>query len=125
VHELPFCSSLWHAACVAARRCCCGSPPLPGPPARRRRYYGLFLYNQNATEELERLENAFDQVKKQLFGRLHDLARQQIFPTGAPVAAEVVPPPGGKQQQLALPEPSQQKQIGPPVHVIDAEALPR
>jgi len=44
-------------------------------------YYGLFLYNQNATEELERLEQGFEQVKKQLFGRLHDIARAQIFPS--------------------------------------------
>ncbi|EFJ52916.1 arogenate/prephenate dehydrogenase [Volvox carteri f. nagariensis] len=43
-------------------------------------YYGLFLYNQNATDELERLEKAFDTVKKQLFGRLHDIARAQLFP---------------------------------------------
>lgn len=33
---------------------------------------------QNATEELERLGYAFDAVKKQLLGRLHDLARKQI-----------------------------------------------
>jgi arogenate dehydrogenase (NADP+), plant len=26
-------------------------------------YYGLFMYNQNATEELDRLEKAFDQVR--------------------------------------------------------------
>lgn len=32
-------------------------------------YYGLFMYNQNATEELNKLEEAFDEVKKQLFGR--------------------------------------------------------
>ncbi|MEW5314382.1 MAG: hypothetical protein WDW38_005888 [Sanguina aurantia] len=43
-------------------------------------YYGLFLYNQNATDELERLEAAVDSVKKQLFGRLHDIARKQLFP---------------------------------------------
>lgn len=45
---------------------------------------------QNATEELERLEHAFDSVKKQLFRRLHDVARDQLFqqapmvPTSAP-----------------------------------------
>lgn len=41
-------------------------------------YYGLFMYNQNATEELERLGYAFDAVKKQLLARLHELARKQI-----------------------------------------------
>jgi hypothetical protein len=34
---------------------------------------------QNATEELERLEHAFDSVKKQLFRRLHEVARAQLF----------------------------------------------
>ena len=34
---------------------------------------------QNATEELQRLELAFESVKKQLFGRLHDIARAQLF----------------------------------------------
>ena len=40
---------------------------------------------QNATEELERLGYAFDAVKKQLLGRLHELARKQIgFEPGRP-----------------------------------------
>jgi hypothetical protein len=29
--------------------------------------------------QLERLELAFDSIKKQLFGRLHDVLRQQLF----------------------------------------------
>eukprot|EP00891_Asterochloris_glomerata_P003202 jgi/Astpho2/3202/Aster-05730 len=41
-------------------------------------YYGLFMYNQSATDELERLEQAFNEVKKHLLGRLHHLARKQI-----------------------------------------------
>uniref|UniRef100_A0A0D6QYL8 Prephenate/arogenate dehydrogenase domain-containing protein n=1 Tax=Araucaria cunninghamii TaxID=56994 RepID=A0A0D6QYL8_ARACU len=48
-------------------------------------YYGLFMYNVNATEQLERLEMAFDALKKQLVGRLHTILRTQIFegvPTG-------------------------------------------
>ncbi|KAL3158157.1 hypothetical protein ABBQ32_011749 [Trebouxia sp. C0010 RCD-2024] len=50
-------------------------------------YYGLFMYNQNATEELERLGYAFDAVKKQLLGRLHELARKQIgFTSGRPAS---------------------------------------
>lgn len=52
-------------------------------------YYGLFLYNQNATEELERLEVAFDSVKKQLFGRLHEIARRQLFPDAPQRASKV------------------------------------
>ena len=40
---------------------------------------------QNATDELERLGYAFDAVKKQLLGRLHELARKQIgFDSGRP-----------------------------------------
>ena len=42
-------------------------------------YYGLFLYNQNATDELQRLEAAFADVKKELFGRLHDLVREDLL----------------------------------------------
>lgn len=44
-------------------------------------YYGLFMYNQNATAELDRLEKAFDAVKKQLFDQLHDKLREQMFLT--------------------------------------------
>jgi len=42
-------------------------------------YYGLFVYNENASAELARLELAFDQVKGQLFRRLHELIRSQQF----------------------------------------------
>lgn len=41
-------------------------------------YYGLFLYNPNATEELERLEKAFDQVKRRLFQQLHKKLRENL-----------------------------------------------
>eukprot|EP00249_Psilotum_nudum_P022888 c28680_g2_i1 orf=1500-2795(+) len=50
-------------------------------------YYGLFMYNVNATEELTRLELAFDAVKKQLFEQLHDVLRKQLF--GASVAESI------------------------------------
>ncbi|KAL6226253.1 hypothetical protein ACLB2K_000216 [Fragaria x ananassa] len=42
-------------------------------------YYGLFMYNANAMEQLKRLDNAFEALKKQLFGRLHGVSRKQIF----------------------------------------------
>ncbi|CAK0753242.1 hypothetical protein CVIRNUC_002206 [Coccomyxa viridis] len=51
-------------------------------------YYGLFMYNANATEELQRLEHAFESVKKQLFGRLHDIARAQLFQQAPSKASE-------------------------------------
>eukprot|EP00887_Chlorella_sp_A99_P005837 scaffold1.g5837.t1 len=41
-------------------------------------YYGLFMYNQNATQELENLEKAFDRVKRQLFSQLHNRLREQL-----------------------------------------------
>lgn len=47
-------------------------------------YYGLFMYNVNATEQLERLELAFDSVKKQLFTQLHEILRKQIFAASEP-----------------------------------------
>ncbi|KAL6602828.1 hypothetical protein ACP70R_043189 [Stipagrostis hirtigluma subsp. patula] len=41
-------------------------------------YYGLFMYNVNATEQLDNLERAFEKVRQMLYGRLHDLLRKQI-----------------------------------------------
>lgn len=51
-------------------------------------YYGLFMYNMSATDELQRLEQAFDEVKQQLFDQLHDILRKQLFPAvpSSPVA---------------------------------------
>ena len=42
-------------------------------------YYGLFMYNQNATDELDKLEESFAEIKQQLFSRLHDAARSQLL----------------------------------------------
>eukprot|EP00803_Ostreobium_quekettii_P007905 evm.model.scf_1401.2 EVM.evm.TU.scf_1401.2 scf_1401:21296-26103(-) len=42
-------------------------------------YYGLFMYNQNATSELDRLERAFQDVKRQLFDQLHGVLREELF----------------------------------------------
>nr|AXK16192.1 arogenate dehydrogenase [Papaver somniferum] len=41
-------------------------------------YYGLFMYNVHATEQIENLDRAFETVKQKLFGRLHDILRKQI-----------------------------------------------
>eukprot|EP00250_Pteridium_aquilinum_P004185 c14414_g1_i1 orf=720-1961(-) len=54
-------------------------------------YYGLFMYNINATEELDRLELAFDSVKKQLFTKLHNVLRSQLFERVH--SEEVIPAP--------------------------------
>ncbi|CAM8963348.1 unnamed protein product [Rhodiola kirilowii] len=42
-------------------------------------YYGLFMYNKNAMEQLERLDLAFESLKKELFGQLHGVVRKQLF----------------------------------------------
>ncbi|CAN4103579.1 unnamed protein product [Withania somnifera] len=42
-------------------------------------YYGLFMYNKNAMEQLERLDLAFEALKKELFGHLHEVLRRQLF----------------------------------------------
>ncbi|XVF88284.1 hypothetical protein PTKIN_Ptkin19aG0037600 [Pterospermum kingtungense] len=42
-------------------------------------YYGLFMYNVNAMEQLERMDYAFESLKKQLFGRLHGILRKELF----------------------------------------------
>ncbi|KAM3211844.1 hypothetical protein ACQJBY_065140 [Aegilops geniculata] len=49
-------------------------------------YYGLFMYNVNATEQMDKLDRAFDDVKQMLYGRLHGVLRKQIV--------ERVPMPG-------------------------------
>lgn len=88
-------------------------------------YYGLFLYNQNATDELERLEKAFDTVKKQLFGRLHDIARAQLFPDEGPSTPEAQVMPAERMltsgaPKLALPPQTVSVSAEPaPAKVID------
>ncbi|CAI9100857.1 OLC1v1038042C1 [Oldenlandia corymbosa var. corymbosa] len=42
-------------------------------------YYGLFMYNKNALEQLERLDLAFQSLKMELFGHLHKKLRKQMF----------------------------------------------
>jgi len=61
-------------------------------------YYGLFMYNPNATEELERMERSFDEVKRTLFKRLHDIAREQIMAQPAEEAGA----PGRSARDLVL-----------------------
>ncbi|KAF9625779.1 hypothetical protein IFM89_027104 [Coptis chinensis] len=43
-------------------------------------FYGLFIYNKNSLEQLERLDMAFESVKKLLFGKTHNVVREQLFP---------------------------------------------
>lgn len=52
-------------------------------------YDGLFLYNQNAPEQIEKLEKAFDTVKKNLFAKLRDSMKRRtedIEPVEKPTA---------------------------------------
>ncbi|KAH7547428.1 hypothetical protein FEM48_Zijuj01G0309000 [Ziziphus jujuba var. spinosa] len=42
-------------------------------------YYGLFMYNKNAIKQLERLDMAFEDLKKELFGHLHEACRKELF----------------------------------------------
>jgi arogenate dehydrogenase (NADP+) len=42
-------------------------------------YNGLFMYNTNSTDLLNRLESAMDSVKKRLFDGLHEVLRKQLF----------------------------------------------
>lgn len=73
-------------------------------------YYGLFMYNENATEELARMEAAFDEVKKQLFDQLHDVVRARIFyvrpatdPAPAPASAAALPAHSPARSHISLP----------------------
>lgn len=45
-------------------------------------YYGLFVFNVNATNELQKLENAYRSLMKQLFGILHKVHRKKLFENG-------------------------------------------
>lgn len=75
-------------------------------------YYGLFMYNENVMEQLERLDLAFEALKKELFGHLHDILRKQLFgksEEGAPrrvlqklpksKTTPILPPPAPPQQE--------------------------
>lgn len=42
-------------------------------------YYGLFMFNKNSLEMLEKLDLAFEDLRKQLIGRLHGVVRKQLF----------------------------------------------
>ncbi|KVI01326.1 arogenate dehydrogenase 2, chloroplastic-like [Cynara cardunculus var. scolymus] len=72
-------------------------------------YYGLFMYNKNAMEQLERLDLAFEWLKKELFGHLHEVLRNQSFGLGgrhlgfsheAPVLSKL--PRNGNGNKLSL-----------------------
>lgn len=58
-------------------------------------YYGLFMYNPNAVEELERLERAIADVKAGLLRRLHGALRAETFgatPTPSVLEPGATPP---------------------------------
>ncbi|MCE3051121.1 Arogenate dehydrogenase 2, chloroplastic [Datura stramonium] len=42
-------------------------------------YYGLFVYNKNAMKQLKRLDLAFESLRKELFGHLHEVLGRQLF----------------------------------------------
>ncbi|KDO47415.1 hypothetical protein CISIN_1g044593mg, partial [Citrus sinensis] len=42
-------------------------------------YYGLFMYNKNSLEQLQRLEMAFESIKQQLFGQMFRVYRKELF----------------------------------------------
>ena len=56
---------------------------------------------QSATEELERLEHAFDSVKKQLFDRLHGILREQLFHDSTAVTTVPALPVARKEPTMA------------------------
>jgi arogenate dehydrogenase (NADP+), plant len=58
---------------------------------------------QNATEMLESLERAFDSVKSQLFQRLHDKLREELFP----VMPDTYQQNGGASHGLLPPPPAE------------------
>ncbi|RWW04043.1 hypothetical protein GW17_00032755 [Ensete ventricosum] len=49
-------------------------------------YNGLFIYNKNSTELIEKLDGALDTTKKELFERLHGIFRKQLFEGSARIS---------------------------------------
>ncbi|CAM0909808.1 unnamed protein product [Alopecurus aequalis] len=51
-------------------------------------YNGLFMYNKNSMELLNRLESALDSVKRKLFDELHQVLRKQLFEGSPPLDSD-------------------------------------
>ncbi|RYR04360.1 hypothetical protein Ahy_B06g084063 isoform A [Arachis hypogaea] len=45
-------------------------------------YYGLFMFNKNSLEVLEKFDLAFGDLKKQLIARMHHVVRNQLMENG-------------------------------------------
>lgn len=73
--------------CTTELRVCCTSATACQVDVEMICLEASHVHAQNATEELERLEHAFDAVRQQLFRRLHDGVRAQIFSPAQPAAA--------------------------------------
>ncbi|XP_008228675.1 PREDICTED: arogenate dehydrogenase 2, chloroplastic [Prunus mume] len=65
-------------------------------------YYGLFMYNKNAMEQLERLDMAFEALKKELFGHLQEVCRKQLFGTAEAVEIPREEEPAKSQKLLPV-----------------------
>nr|GMC61419.1 arogenate dehydrogenase 2, chloroplastic-like [Ipomoea batatas] len=76
-------------------------------------YYGLFMYNKNAMEQLERLDLAFEALKNELFGHLHEKLRKQLFlkREGSMERPKLSKLPPNKGKGYALPPPSSNSEI--------------
>jgi hypothetical protein len=83
-----------------------------GTPSLLSSYGGTL---QNATEELKRLESAFNTVRQGIFTRLHDVVRDQIF----------LPQPGAQlpESSAQLPEALTLSEAVPPINLsVDGSA---
>ncbi|KAK3039967.1 hypothetical protein RJ639_027157 [Escallonia herrerae] len=77
-------------------------------------YYGLFMYNKNAMEQLERLDLAFEQLRKELFEILHGAVRSQLFGEAERGGREDERPVGWEL-------PSNRRALPPPSETVGAE----
>ncbi|KNA06623.1 hypothetical protein SOVF_179330 [Spinacia oleracea] len=80
-------------------------------------FYGLFLYNKNAMEQLDRMDWAFEMVKKQLSGYLHDLVRKQLM-------LETTNEQVGFDQTFMLPSPADNPRQTPPSAAVSENSKP-
>jgi len=79
-------------------------------------FYGLFLYNKNAMEQLERMDWAFEMVKKQLSGHLHGLVRKQLMLETNSSGNDDVYVGERNAKPMLLPSPTPHTQIVPEKH---------
>ncbi len=75
---------------------------------------------QNATEELTRLEEAFNVVRQGIFTRLHEVVRDQIFLTSG---TKEIPSKNGASESVSGEEPEASRSNGSALQKANAQSV--